>query len=220
MKTNEGLQKDVQDAIKWEPLLHAAEIGVTVQDGIVTLSGTVDSYAKKAEAEHAAKNVAGVKAVVEKIDVHFGHMAKKEDAEIAREVIDAFNWNWEVPNDKVNVKVENGWITLGGELQWNYQRDAAGRSVNSLTGVRGVFNNITIKPDAHDKIEKETIERALSRNWSIDDDDIKVAVKGNRVTLKGTVDSLYQKDEAGRIAWNAPGVWTVDNELVIDHDLN
>lgn len=220
MKTNEGLQKDIQDAIKWEPLLHAAEIGVTVNNGIVTLTGTVDSYAKKAEAEHAAKNVAGVKAVVENIDVHFGHLSKKDDNEIAREVINAFNWNWEVPNDKVTVKVENGWITLGGELQWNYQRDAAGRSVNSLGGVKGLINNITIKPDAHDKIEKETIERALSRNWAIDDDDIEVGVKGNNVTLKGTVDSLYQKDEAGRIAWNAPGVWAVDNELVIDYKLN
>ncbi len=220
MKTNEGLQKDVQAAIKWEPLLNAAEIGVIVKDGIVTLTGRVDSYAKKAEAESAAKNVAGVKAVVEKIDVHFGHLGERDDNDIAKEVINAFNWNWEVPNEKVTVKVEDGWITLGGELQWNYQKDAAGRSVNSLGGVRGVINNITIKPDTHDIIEKETIERALLRNWAINDDRIRVSVKSNNVTLKGTVDSIFQKEEAGRIAWNAPGVWTVDNELLIDYALN
>ncbi|MFD2935170.1 BON domain-containing protein [Spirosoma flavum] len=216
MKTNEDLQKDVQDAIKWEPLLNAAEIGVTAKDGVITLTGIVNSYAKKLEAEDAAKNVAGVKAVVEKIAIHFGNTDKTGDNEIASELLSAFKWSWEVPDDKVKVKVEAGWVTLDGELHWNYQREAAKKAVNNLVGVKGVTNNIRIKTESADEVEKKDIERALVRNWSIDDQNIQVGVLGNRVTLHGTVDSLYQKDQAGRIAWNAPGVWAVDNELVID----
>lgn len=219
MKTNETLQKDVQEAIKWEPLLHAAEIGVSVKDGVVTLSGTVDSYSKKLEAEEATKKVAGVKAVVEKIAVEFGHMGVKNDNEVASEVVAAFTYNWEIPDEKVKVKVEHGWITLDGEVEWNYQREAAKKAVRHLAGVKGVTNNVRVAPNAQDTIEKTAIQHALARNWSIDGDDIRVKVVGNRVTLNGTVDSVYQKDEAGRIAWNAPGVWLVDNELVIDHTL-
>ncbi len=216
---NETLQKDVQDAIKWEPLLNAAEIGVTAKDGVITLTGVVDSYSKKLEAENAAKNVAGVKAVVEKIVVAFGHMGVKNDNEVAGEVVTAFKHNWEIPDEKVKVKVEQGWLTLDGVVQWNYQKEAAQKAVRYLAGVKGVTNNISVTPDGHDSIEKLDIEHALARNWAIDDEDIQVGVIGNRVTLNGTVDSVYQKDEAGRIAWNAPGVWSVDNELVIDYDL-
>jgi osmotically-inducible protein OsmY len=216
MKTNEILQKDVQDAIKWEPLLNASEIGVIAHEGVVTLMGTVNSYAKKLEAENVAKNVAGVKAVVEKIEIKFEATGRKSDSEIANEVLNAFDWSWSVPNDKVKVKVENGWVTLDGELHWNYQRESAKKSVNNLVGVKGVTNNIKIKAEKNDEIEKEEIERALMRNWSIDNQDIRVEVSGNKVTLNGTVHSLYQKDEAGQIAWNAPGVWNVANELVIE----
>ncbi|GAB3643648.1 BON domain-containing protein [Spirosoma arcticum] len=219
MKTNEMLQKDVQEAIKWEPLLNAAEIGVTAKDGVITLTGVVDSYAKKLEAEDAAKNVAGVKAVAEEITIEFNGAAKHNDSQVATEVVNAFKFNWEVPEDKVRVTVENGWVTLSGEVEWNYQKEAAQKAVRHLAGVKGVSNNLTIRANLHDAIEKIDIERALNRNWSIDADDIKVAVSGNHVTLNGFVDSIYQKDEAGRIAWNAPGVRTVDNELVIDYDL-
>ena len=126
MKTNEELQKDVQDAIKWEPLLNAAEIGVTAKDGVITLTGSVNSYAKKSEAEMATKNVAGVKAVVEKIEIKFGSdWAKKDDNEIATEVLNAIKWDWEVPSDKIKVKVEKGWITLEGDVTWNFQKNAA-----------------------------------------------------------------------------------------------
>ncbi len=218
MKKNEDLQKDVQDAIKWEPLLNAAEIGVIAHDGIVTLTGVVDSYAKKSEAEEAAKSVAGVKAVVEKIEIRFGNSWNKNDTEIATEVLNALKWNWEVPGEKVKVKVEDGWVTLEGELHWNYQREAANKTVKNVIGVKGVSNNITIKSETHDAIEKRGIERAFVRNWSMCDQDIDVKVTGNRVMLNGTVDSLYQKEEAGRIAWSAPGVWAVDNELVIDYN--
>ncbi len=218
MKNNAELQKDVQDAIKWEPLLNAAEIGVTVKDGVVTLTGTVDNYSKKSEAEDAAKNVAGVKAVVEKIEVEFSNSWSKNDNEIATEVLNALKWNWQVPNDKVKVKVEKGWVTLEGELNWDYQRVAAKEAVERLTGVKGVSNNTKVKPDSKDTIEAKDIKSALDRNWSIDANDIDVSVSGTKVTLTGTVDSWYQKDEAEKIAWKAPGVWSVVNDLVVEYD--
>jgi osmotically-inducible protein OsmY len=219
MKTNAEIQKDVQDAIEWEPLMQAAEIGVTVKDGVVTLTGTVDSYAKKTEAEEAAKSGAGVKAVVEKIDVKFhDSSAMKNDNEIATEVVNALKWNWRIPSDKIKAKVEKGWVTLAGELPWNYQKEAARDAVKNLMGVTGVANNITIKSETQDNVEKKDIESGLRRNWSVNDEDITVKTTAHKVTLTGSVDSWYQKDEASRIAWNAPGVWTVDNELVVTYN--
>ncbi|GLU57271.1 BON domain-containing protein [Dyadobacter frigoris] len=218
MKTNEELQKDVQDAIKWEPLLKAAEIGVTAKDGVITLSGTVDSYAKKSEAEAAAKTVAGVKVVVEQIEIKtYSNLLHRDDNDLANEVLNAYKWNWEIPNDKVKVKVENGWITLEGAVEWNYQREAAERLIKKLAGIKGISNLITINTEVHDEIEKMGIESALGRNWSISKQNIHVKVVGTKVTLTGTVDSWYQKEEAGRIAWNAPGVVSVDNELLVEY---
>jgi osmotically-inducible protein OsmY len=218
MKTNEDLQKEVQDAIKWEPLLQAAEIGVTVKDGVVTLTGTVDNHIKKIEAETAAKNVKGVKAVVEKIEIKYSSFwDAKTDLEIANEVISALRWNWNVPNDTVKVKVEDGWVTLEGELNWNHQREAAKNAVKNLEGVKGIYTNIKINSDRTDSVEKEAIEKAFSRNWSINDNNIEVKVKANEVTLIGAVSSYFQKDEAERIAWMAPGVESVNNELSVGY---
>lgn len=219
MKTDETLQKDVQEAIKWEPLLKVAEIGVIAKDGIITLTGIVDSYFKKVEAEEAAKNVAGVKAVVEKIEIKFSdRWSIIDDNEIANEVLNALKRNWSFSIDSVKVKVEHGWVTLEGELAWNYQSEDAKKSIIHLIGVTGISNNIKIKSETHDEIEKKDIESAISRNWSIIDRDIHVKVSGTKVTLTGTVSSSYQKKEAGRMAWNAPGVWTVYNELIVDYD--
>lgn len=219
MKTDSQLQQDVMAELKWEPLLHAAEIGVSAKNGVVTLTGTVDGYAKKSEAEDAAKRVAGVNAVVEKIEVKYaGNWAKKDDADIATEIINAFKWNWEVPNDKIKARVEKGWVTLEGELQWNFQRDAATSAVRNLMGVAGVSNNISIKSHTADGNEKASIESALKRNWSLSEDNIHVDVTGHKATLSGTVDSWYQKDEAERIAWNAPGVSSVENALVVEYE--
>jgi len=218
MKTNAELQKDVQDAIKWEPLLNAAEIGVIAKDGVVTLTGIVDNYSKKLEAENATKSVSGVRGIVEKIEVKYAGSAKKSDTDIINESLNALKGNWEIPVSKVKVTVENGWVTLEGEVPWNYQREEARRAVSRLMGVKGVTNNLKIKSDAHDMLEKESIDRALARNWSTDDDDIDVKVSGHDVKLSGVVHSMYQKDEAERIAWNAPGVWSVKNELEIEYD--
>ena len=218
MKNNADLQRDVQNAILWEPLLNAAEIGVTVNDGIVTLSGTVDSYSKKLEAEHATKNVVGVKAIVEKIEIKFANSWSKSDNEIAMEVLNALKWNWQVPHEKVRVKVENGWITLEGELTWNYQSEAAKKAVHHLMGVTGVTNNISIRSEINDTIERHDVEAALGRNGSIDASEINVKVSGTKVTLTGSVNSWYDKEEAARIAWNTPGIWKVENELEVEYD--
>jgi VCBS repeat-containing protein len=217
MKTNAELQKDVQDAIKWEPLLNSAEIGVIAKDGVVSLTGIVDSYAKKAEAEGAAKKIKGVKAIVENIEVHIPNSFMKSDVEIANEVVAALESNHSVPDGKVNVKVENGRVTLDGDLHWNYQKDAAKDAVSFLPGVKGITNNIMIKSKYHDKIEKKDIENALKRSV-IDDSEIKVLVSGTVATLTGKVDSWPHKDEAGRIAWKTPGIWQVKNELDVDYE--
>ena len=219
MKNNETLQQDVQDAIKWQPLLSAGQIGVTAIDGVITLTGIVDSYAKKLEAEDAAKNVAGVKAVVEKLEIKFNSMYENaDDNDIATEVINALKNNWRVPQDNVKIKVEGGWVTLDGQMAWNYEKEAARDSVKDLIGVSGVSNNIKIKSESRDAIERVDIESALRRNSAINDDNITVNVSGTKVTLTGSVTSWYQRDEAEKIAWNAPGVWSVDNELVVEYD--
>ncbi len=218
MKTNAELQKEVQDAIKWEPLLNAAEIGVTAKEGVVTLTGSVDNYAKKAQAEDAAKSVTGVKAVVEKIEINNSGWGSTSDGDIAKEIVSALKWNFQVPNEIVKVKVENGWVTLDGELNWNFQRDAARDAVRHLTGVKGVTNNLKIKSETQDVIEQKDIENAITRNWSMTDANITVKVSGSWVTLTGIVDSWYQKEEAGRIAWKAPGVEMVVNDLVVEYD--
>lgn len=216
MKTNEELQKDVQNAIKWEPLLHAAEIGVTAKDGIVTLMGTVDGYYKKLEAENAAKNIDGVKAVVEEIEVH-NSSSTKTDEDIARDAIKALAADWDVPDNKIQVKVEKGWITMEGQVAWNYQKEAAYKALRHLLGIKGVTNHVTIKSEIHDEIEKKNIIRALNNNWSLHSQPINVTVEGTKVTLTGTVSSLYQKDLAEKIVWKTPGIWSIDNKLTFEH---
>ena len=157
--------------------------------------------------------------MVEHIEVKtYRNLYNRDDSDLANEVLNAYKWNREIPNDKVKVKVENGWITLEGELSWNYQREAAKKLIKNLIGIKGVTNLITIKSETHDEIEKMGIESALARNWSIKEQDIHVKVDGTKVTLTGNVESWYQKEEAGRIAWNAPGVVTVDHELLVEYD--
>jgi len=216
MKTNEELQRNVQDAIKWERLLNAAEIGVTVKDGIVTLTGVVDSYLKKLEAEVASRNVAGVRAVIEKIEVQFCNSNGKSDDELATDILNAFKQSQDVPNDVVKVKVEACWVTLEGEVQWNYEKIAAQVVISKILGIKGISNYINIKADTTNQVEKLEIENALKRNWSLANKEILLSVIENVVTITGTVDSLYEKEEAGHIAWNAKGVINVENNLIVE----
>jgi osmotically-inducible protein OsmY len=137
MKTNDLLQKDVQDAIRWERALKGAEIDVNANDGIITLTGWVDSYGKKIKAEQATKSVTGVQAIIEKIIVSHGTGIEKSDEDLAKDVLNALKWNWEIPNEKVKVKVENGWITLEGETEWNYQKEAAQNTITKVEGIKG-----------------------------------------------------------------------------------
>lgn len=219
MKNNEELQSDVQKAIKWEPLLHAAEIGVTAKNGVVTLTGEVDSYIKKMEAEHAVKRVTGVKALIENIEVKLPSRLKKTDTEVVSEVLKALKDSWSVPSEKVTVKVEKGCVTLGGELPWNYQREDATNAIHFLSGVSGVKNHIKIKSDSFNEIEEKEVENAIKRS-AIDGSNIRVKANGTTVTLSGKVNSWYQKEEAERIAWKTKGIWNVDNQIELDYYFN
>lgn len=218
MKTNEDLQQDVEDALKWEPLLEAAEIGVAVKNGIVTLSGTVDNYLKKMQAEEAAKKVAGVSAVVETIDVKLPDSKARTDYDIAVEVVLALQDNWNIPADCVKVKVEHGYVYLSGTLPWDYQREAAKRTIHDIEGVKEVVNLIHISSKETTPIDRQKVIDALLRHWSINANNIHVTVSGSTVILKGYVSSLYQKEEAEKVVWKAPGVTHVDNQLNIDFD--
>ena len=218
MKTNRQLQIDVLEAIRWEPLLKHTQIAVDANDGVITLSGIVGSYIKKSQAVDAAKKITGVKAVVEKIEVEFNNDDKKSDGEIAIEVLNALKANKDVPFDRVQIEVEDGHVTLDGKLEWNHQKEAAQQSASHVEGIKVLTNHIEIETDNPEDIEKADIEQAIARNWAMNNQDIQVYVSANKVTLNGIVHSYYQKEEAERMAWNAPGVWTVNNELLIDYN--
>ncbi|WP_394776157.1 BON domain-containing protein [Flavobacterium sp.] len=216
MKTNEELQRRVIKAINSKPLLSDTEIGVLALNGIITLTGSVHSYAKKEQVEATAKNVRGVKVVIEKIDVVLKDKIQKTDNELAMDIVNAFRWHWDIPNDSVQVKVESGWVTLSGSLEWNYQKEEAKKAVSVLIGVKGIINNIMIVSLSKDRIKKKDIEDAIQSNKIIGNAIITVEVLNNAVTLKGTVESWFQKNEAGRLAWKAPGVLVVKNDLHVD----
>ncbi|MFD2915898.1 BON domain-containing protein [Psychroserpens luteus] len=216
MKNDAELRADVLTAIKLEPLLHFTEIEVAAKSGFVLLTGKVDSYIKKMEAQNAAKKVIGVKVLIEKIKVKIQSKWMKTDSEIVKKISKALKRTWTLPKDKITVKVENGWVTLDGKFDWNYQREAAKKAVHFLYGVRGVTNNIKIKSKSDDSIELKDIEKALRINV-IDDSGINVNLLGTTVKLSGTVISWYQRDEAERIVWNTPSICNVHNELKIEY---
>jgi len=215
MKTNEKLQRSVQNAIKWEPLLHAAEIGVSVKDGVVTLSGIVDSYAKKLEAEEAAKKVLGVRAVAQNIKVEINDVWNKNDTEIATTVLNALKLSLDISSENINIEVEKGYVTLNGELPWYYLKELTEKTVSQLLSVNGVANKIVIVPNIKNFFEEEAIKPYLSENWLLANCDINISITKSQATLTGVVKSLYQKDLAERIVWNSPGVSSVNNNIHI-----
>lgn len=217
-KNNDVLRKEVKEALKWEPLLHTNEIDVHVSEGAVNLEGTVDTYVQKKEAEHVVKKIPGVKDVVNNVKVDLFTSAIKSDKEITNLVTKALHENWAVPDHKIEVTVKDGWVTLKGILHWNFQRKAADNAIRYLNGVRGVIDKIKIEAEVKNEIKKELVEKALRRSWLLEVDNIKVRVDGKTIFLSGIVSSLFQKEEAEKIAWDTPGVWFVDNEILVEFD--
>ena len=215
-RTDAQIQSDVLAELKWDARVMPNEIGVTVKDGVVTLTGWVDSYTKRWVAEEAAHRVRGVKAVANDIEVRLSSGAERNDTDIAAAAARALEWDAFVPVDKIDVTVSKGWVTLKGEVEWQYQKQDAELAVGRLAGVKGVTNLIIVKPRLTPSELKAKIEQALVRSAELDAKRITVDVVGSKVTLKGTVRSWAEKQEAERQAWLAPGVTSVDNRITIE----
>ena len=213
IRTDHELQKDVLAELRWEQGVEASEIGVAVKDGVVTLTGKVDTYLKKWRAEEAAHRVNGVIAVANDIEVRT--IGERTDTDIAAAAVHAVKWDASLPADKIQVTVDKGWVTLKGELEWQYQKQEAERVIRRLWGVKGVSNLITLKPLASPTDLKKKIEDALVRTAEVDANNIAVEVQGSKAILKGKVHSWAEKQEAERTAWLAPGITSVDNQIKV-----
>jgi osmotically-inducible protein OsmY len=213
MKSDAQLKKDVEAELDWDPTFDAAHVGVSVKDGVVALSGHLDSYAEKLAAERAAQRVEGVKALAVDIDVRLAPGHQRGDAEIAAAAETALKWHTLVPEDRVKVLVEKGWITLSGEVDWEYQRNHAAKAVRALTGVTGVTNMIALKPQVTPANITHRIQAALQRQAEREAQHIEVVVSGHTVTLKGQVHSWAERNAAQGAAWSAPGITSVINQL-------
>ena len=217
MKTDLQLQREVLDELKFEPSIRELEIGVAVKDGVVTLTGFVDSYAEKLSAERAIERINGVKAVADEIQVKLPGLHQRTDTDIAHAAVNALRWNIQVPDDTIKTTVEDGWIHLDGDVEWQNQKWAAEDAVSNLMGVKGVTNVITVKPTNISSYEvSEKIKESLRRHAERDADKIKIEATDGQVTLRGTVSSFAERQDAERAAWRAPGVTKVNDLLLVE----
>ena len=214
--SDKELRGAVEQALDWEPIVNAKGIGVSVEDGVVTLNGHVDSYPEKREAEKVAGMVRGVKAIVCELKVALPSRHERSDEEIARAAVNAIAWNTLLRNSKIQVWVDKGRVTLEGTVDWNYQRKSADQCVRYLAGVKDVNNHIVVTPGADRAAVRTQIEAALLRHAQLDANGIRVEVHGDRVSLSGVVQSWTEREEAERAAWASPGVCDVDNLLIVN----
>ena len=215
MKTDSQLQLDVLNELKWEPGVEHEKIGISVDNGVVTLSGLVPSYSQKLLAEQVARRVKGVRAVAEEIEVRLGFQPKTSDAELAKRVADILEWNSFVPHDKVKVTVEDRVVKLTGDVDWGYQKDLAFKDASKISGIIRVDNLIKVSPTVHNEIVRDKIEDAFERQADLEAEKIQVRTEGHKVILSGKVNSWNQRSIAERAAWAAPGVTQVEDNLVI-----
>ncbi|AEB42617.1 MULTISPECIES: BON domain-containing protein [Micromonospora] len=219
-RTDEQLQRDVLAEMHWDARVHPNEIGVSAKDGVVTLTGWVDSYVKKWAAEEAAHRVRGVKAVANDLEVRLPTAAERTDADLAAAATRALEWDALVPSQNIHVTVTKGWVTLSGEVEWEFQRRSAKRAVRRLSGVRGVTNQISLRPRVKVDVAaaRDRIEEALIRAVDTPGERLSVTIEGDKVVLTGVVRSWREREEAARVAWSTPGVMSVENRIVVMPD--
>ena len=215
MKNDTVLQRDVIEEIRWDPRIKNKEIGVAARDGVVTLTGTVDSYGQRWAVEHAAEAVQGVRVVANEIEVTLPNSLARSDADIAHQIVEAFRWDVQVPDQLITAQVSKGLVTLNGDVNWAYEREAAGMTVRNLAGVRGVKNLIVVKSPVSTYDVSRKIKAALHRRADREAERIQVEAEGDVVTLTGTVNSYADRRAAEGVAWSAPGVREVKDELVV-----